>query len=247
MRRSSSAGSRRGAWRSAALSALCLALFSACGQAPTGTADAEPVAETPPPGLEFVPPAPGTYELPVIQTAVDGIVLDADGAERRLFDYVGDRYVLLSFIYLNCTEAKGCPLANANLAMIRQDLEADPELASQVRLISLSFDPERDTPEAMLRHWGDSYLEVPWNERLWSLLTTPSRSKLQPILDGFGQYIVREVDEEGRETGSLSHVLKVFLIDRERRVRNVYSTSFLHPAIALNDLETLVMEDAGRG
>ena len=232
---------------SAAASALCLALCSACGQAPTGTADAEPVAETPPPGLEFVPPAPGTYELPVIQTAVDGIVLDADGAERRLFDYVGDRYVLLSFIYLNCTEAKGCPLANANLAMIRQDLEADPELASQVRLISLSFDPERDTPEAMLRHWGDSYLEVPWNERLWSLLTTPSRSKLQPILDGFGQYIVREVDEEGRETGSLSHVLKVFLIDRERRVRNVYSTSFLHPAIALNDLETLVMEDAGRG
>lgn len=247
MRRSSRAGSRRGAWRSAALSALCLALCAACGQTPTGTVNPEPVAETPPPGLEFVPPAPGTYELPVIQTTVDGTVLDADGAERRLFDYVGDRYVLLSFIYLNCTEAKGCPLANANLAMIRQDLEADPELASQVRLISLSFDPERDTPEAMLRHWGDSYLEAPWDERLWSLLTTPSRSELQPILDGFGQFIVREVDEQGRETGNLSHVLKVFLIDREHRVRNVYSTSFLHPAIAINDLETLVMEDAGRG
>ena len=39
----------------------------------------------------------------------------------------------------------------------------------------------------------------------------------------------------------------VFLIDREREVRNVYSTSFLHPAIALNDLRTLVMEDRGRG
>lgn len=130
--------------------------------------------------------------------------------------------------------------------MIQQNLENDPALSSQVRLISLSFDPERDTPEAMLRHWGNSYLEAPWDERLWSLLTTPARSELQPILDGFGQFIVREVDEQGRETGNLSHVLKVFLIDRERQVRNVYSTSFLHPAIAINDLKTLMMEDAGR-
>jgi cytochrome c peroxidase len=236
---------RRGASLIAAASALCLMLCAACGQAPAPpTAGAAP---TPPPGLEFVPPDPGSYRLPTIQAAVDGAVIDADGTERHLFDYLGDRYVLLSFIYLNCKEAKGCPLANANLAMIRQDLEADPALASQVRLISLSFDPERDTPEAMLRHWGADYLESPWDKRRWSLVTTASRADLQPILDGFGQYIVREVDEQGRETGNLSHVLKVFLIDREREVRNVYSTSFLHPAIAMNDLRTLVMEEAERG
>lgn len=237
---------RRGTSLSAAASALCLTLCAACGGA-TAPPPAEKAEQAPPPGLEFVPPAPGTYQLPAVQPAVDGMVLDADGTERHLFDYLDDRYVLLSFIYLNCTEAKGCPLANANLAMIRQDLEADPALASQVRLISLSFDPERDTPEAMLRHWGPGYLESPWDQRQWSLVTTASRADLEPILEGFGQYIVREVDEQGRETGNLSHVLKVFLIDREREVRNVYSTSFLHPAIALNDLRTLVMEDRGRG
>jgi cytochrome c peroxidase len=236
---------RRGASLCAAASALCLTLSAACGQAPTPPA--REVAQTPPPGLEFVPPEPGSYRLPTIQPAVDGTVIDADGTRHQLFDYLGDKYVLLSFIYLNCTEAKGCPLATANLAMIRQDLEADPALASQVRLISLSFDPERDTPEAMLRHWGPGYLESPWDERLWSLVTTASRADLEPVLDGFGQYIVREVDEQGRETGTLSHVLKVYLIDREREVRNVYSTSFLHPAIALNDLKTLVMEDRERG
>jgi cytochrome c peroxidase len=246
VRRSSNAPCRRGArLNAAAASALCLTLCAACGQAPAPPAGE--AAQTPPPGLEFVPPDPGSYQLPTIQPAVDGAVIDADGTRHELFDYLGDRYVLLSFIYLNCKEAKGCPLANANLAMIRQDLEADPALASQVRLISLSFDPERDTPEAMLRHWGADYLESPWDERLWSLVTTASRSDLQPILDGFGQYIVREVDEQGRETGNLSHVLKVYLIDREREVRNVYSTSFLHPAIALNDLKTLVMEDRERG
>ena len=209
-----------------------------------GAAEPPPATEarTPPPGLGFVPPEPGSYELPVIQDAVDGQVVDADGTPRRLFDYLGDRFVVLSFIYLNCPDAKGCPLATANLAMIRQDLEGDPGLRGRVRLVSLSFDPDRDTPESMLRHWGEAYLERPWRERPWALLTTSSRADLAPILDGFNQAIVREVDADGNETGNLSHVLKVFLIDRELRVRNIYSSSFLHPAVVVADLETLAME-----
>jgi len=220
---------------------LCLILATACGQVPSQ--QPEQSAQIPPPGLDYVPPAPGSYELPIIQSAVDGTVLDADGTRRRLFDYLGDKHALLSFIYLNCTDGKGCPLATANLHMIRQDLEADPELVDRVRLISLSFDPERDTPEAMLPHGGPDYLNSEWNERLWALLTTAAGPDIQPILDGFNQYIVREIDEAGNETGTFSHVLKVFLIDRQLQVRNVYSSSFLHPAIAINDLKTLVMRD----
>lgn len=221
---------------------LCLIVAAACSQSPTPPP--EEFAQTPPPGLDYIPPAPGTYDLPTVQPAVDGTVIDADGTQRRLFDYLGDKHVLLSFIYLNCPDAKGCPLATANLYMIQQDLEADPALEDQVRLISLSFDPDRDTPESMLKHWGPDYVESPWKDRQWALLTTASRSDLQPILDGFNQYIVREIDETGEETGNLSHVIKVFLIDRQLKVRNIYSSSFLHPAIAINDLKTLVIQDS---
>jgi cytochrome c peroxidase len=154
--------------------------------------------------------------------------------------------VLLSFVYLNCSDATGCPLATANFHMIQQDLEADPQLAGRVRLITLSFDPTRDTPEAMLRHRGPEYLETPWQERDWALLTTGSWQDLQPILDGFGQTVVPELDESGQPTGNFSHVLKVFLVDRQQRVRNIYSSSYLHPALAVNDLKTLLMEE-GRG
>ena len=52
-----------------------------------------------------------------------------------------------------------------------------------------------------------------------------------------------EVDEEGRFTGNFTHVLKVFLVDRERQVRNIYSSEFLHPAVALNDIKTLLLEE----
>ena len=46
------------------------------------------------------------------------------------------------------------------------------------------------------------------------------------------------------QTDTASHVFKVFLIDRERRVRQIYRSSFLHPSIVINDVKTPMMEDA---
>jgi hypothetical protein len=41
-------------------------------------------------------------------------------------------------------------------------------------------------------------------------------------------------------------MLKLFLLDREGRVREIYSTAFLHPEAMLNDIRTLVMEEDAR-
>ncbi len=234
------AGRSRGAVRVLAVActipAACV-LVAAC--AASGT--------EPPPGLEYVPPAPGSYTLPPIEDAVDGAVVDADGTPRRLFDYMRGRYVLLSFVYTRCTDAEGCPLATGILSMVAEGLASRPQLAAVTRLITLSFDPEHDSPGSMrdyALHGGGVDPATPWTARPWAFLTPTSAQALQPILDGYGQSIVREIDAAGRPTGNFSHVLKVYLIDRQLRVRNIYSTSFLHPAIALNDLETLRLEDA---
>lgn len=208
-----------------------------------GAAAAAAVKAGPPPGLAYVPPAPGSYELPAIQQAADGDVIDADGSRRRLREYLGDRFVLLSFIYLNCKDASACPLAIAGFHQIEMDVEADPELRGRVRLVTMSFDPERDSPAKLLEHGAWDYLQTPWQSRPWSLLTCASAADVRPILEGYGQTVVRELDEQGRETGDFAHVLKVFLIDRRRQVRNIYGASFLHPAIALADLRTLLMEE----
>jgi protein SCO1/2 len=47
---------------------------------------------------------------------------------------------------------------------------------------------------------------------------------------------------DGRWTGLYRHVLKVFLLDRAHRVRNVYSTGLLDAGLVLNDVKTLWME-----
>ena len=188
--------------------------------------------------LSYEAPAPGTYRLPPIMDAVDGRVLREDATPANLFELMGDRFVLLSFVYTRCTDVNGCPLAKAVFHLVRSRLKERPELAGAARLISISFDPDNDTPEVM-RAYGprgdDGSVE-------WMLLTTRDRSDLEPILDGYGQYTLREYDHNGEYTGEFAHLLRVFLIDRERRVRNIYSTGFLHPDILMNDLETLLLE-----
>jgi len=198
--------------------------------------------ETPPaaPRMDYTPPAPGTYRLERIQRAPAGIVLDSDGRPRPFAQFTTGRVTLLGFMYTYCTDRYGCPLAYETFVEVRRRLLARPALAGRVRLVSLSFDPTHDTPEAM-RAYGGAFLR---RERgfEWKFLTTRSVAELLPLLDGLGQDAVVEVDDSGRPTRTIHHNLKVFLIDPQGYVREIYSPAFLFPDVVLNDIETLLLE-----
>lgn len=194
--------------------------------------------------LEYNPPPPGSYRLPPIQQAVDGDVVDADGKRHRLFNLMDDKYVIFSFIYSTCYDPTGCPLATYKLNLTRMILDENPILAKKIVFLTLSFDPEKDTPAIMRKYAEMHGVDGARRKKQWRFLTTTSLAELQPILDGYGQYIVREFDSEGKYTGAFSHVLKVYLIDQNGRIRNIYSTSFLYPELIINDIKTLVLEKA---
>jgi cytochrome c peroxidase len=212
----------------------------------TASAVAGPPERPPPaivraPGFEplaYPAPEPGTYELPVLGTAADGTVLDASGARRRLHDVLGDKIVVLSFAYTSCPDPNACPLAAHVLSRVQQRALEDPAVGSHVRLITLSFDPARDGPAAM-RHYGS---RVAREGADWRFLTTDSKASLAPILSAYGQSIVKERDEDGRPLGTISHVLRVYLIDRDKRIRNIYTTSFLHADTVWSDIRTVLGE-----
>jgi protein SCO1 len=67
--------------------------------------------------------------------------------------------------------------------------------------------------------------------------------ELLPLLDDFGQDVSVELDEGGRPTRTINHMLKLFLIDRDGMVREIYALDYLHPAMMLNDIETLLIEE----
>lgn len=192
------------------------------------------------PVQDFEPPAAGTYRLPPIQQASNGWVLEGSYFPRRLARYTQDAYTLLTFIYTYCSDPIGCPLAYSTLDSVKSGVLADERLRGKVRLVSLSFDPTHDTPQAMQTYGGDHIRDtrVPWH-----FLTTYSMGTLKPILDGYGQDIEVVYDAQGTATRARTHMLKMFLIDRQGRVREIYSAAFLHAGVILNDLRTLAMED----
>lgn len=185
----------------------------------------------------YAPPAPGTYLLPPIQTVQDHAVLDEEGRETTLFAAADGRVAVVAFVYTTCVEAAGCPVSNAVMHGLDGVIVGDPALRGRVALLTVSFDPERDTPELMRARRA---LHAP--RGLWRFLTTRDAAMLQPLLDDFGQPVGRLVDQDGKWTGLFRHVLKVFLVDAERRVRNVYSTGFLDAELVANDLRTILAE-----
>jgi cytochrome c peroxidase len=76
----------------------------------------------------------------------------------------------------------------------------------------------------------------------WRFLTTAGDADLAPILESYGQSIVPDPDAGEGEAGAISHVLRVYLVDRGLRIRNIYSASYLHADSMFNDIRTLQAE-----
>ena len=194
------------------------------------------------PALDFAPPPPGSYTLHRIMAAPDGEVLGSDGRARRLSEFTRDRITLLGFIYTTCVDPDGCPLAYRVFDRLKQAIVATPKLHGRVRLVTLSFNPARDSPDVMRRYGGSRVRDDAGGLR-WYFLTTRSARELMPLVEGFGQDVRYSVDPaHGTPRRELSHVLKVFLIDRAGFVREIYTSTFLHPRTVLNDIDTLLLE-----
>jgi protein SCO1 len=193
------------------------------------------------PRSEFVAPPAGTYRLQRIQPTSDTELLDGSGQIQHLSRFTHGKITLLTFFYTYCADPLGCPFAHVTLSGLRARLLMEPRLASAVRFVNVSLDPTIDTPAAITAYAAqfatDSLFE-------WRFLTARSVSTLLPVLEDFGQDVSVQVDDRGRPTRTLHHMLKVFLIDRKGIVREIYSLAYLQPDVMFNDMQTLFMEDS---
>jgi protein SCO1/2 len=90
------------------------------------------------------------YPVPAIKLVRD------DGTPVALIDELNDgRPVVLNFIYTTCTGI--CPLASHVFSQLQHKLGAERD---QVHLVSISVDPEEDTP-ARLRAYAQQYSAGP--------------------------------------------------------------------------------------
>ena len=189
--------------------------------------------------LGYKLPKSGTYELYKIRKSGNGDVIKENGEADNLHNLMNNKITLLSFIYSNCTDTNGCPLATSVFYKIQEKLKNNKKILSKLKMISLSFDPTFDTPEIMsLYGKGLSYIDADWD-----FLTTESYNKLSPILANYDQPVIRKYKDDGTYDGVESHLLRVYLIDDKKFIRNVYNVDFLHPDLLINDIKTLLLSN----
>lgn len=132
-----------------------------------------------PPGA--APAAPAATGKPV--KLADASLLDQDGRKLRLAtDVVGDKLVVVSFVFTNCPDV--CPVVSQAFAQVQDQLGA--LVGEQVRLVSLTVDPARDTP-ARLKEYSASFKPRPsgW---LW---LTGDQANVTTALQGFGVHVTQ--------------------------------------------------------
>ena len=142
--------------------------------------------------------------LPVLGLVPEFQLTSQTGAPLSRKDLYGKIWVA-DFIFTNCTGP--CPMMSSQMGRLQK---ATSDLAD-LRLVSFSVDPERDTP-TVLAAYGKHFLAKPGR---WFFLTG-ARSDLNDL--GLNAFHLNAVD------GSLIHSTRFALMDRQSRIRGYYST-----------------------
>ncbi len=123
--------------------------------------------------------APAGQSQAMVRVSVPDVTLDTQAGRRiRLPDLVGDRIIVIDFVYTSCTTF--CPVASSIMDRVRVRL--DERLGRDVVLASITVDPLRDTPQRLA-----AYASRFTPSESWHWLTGEKRN-VDAVLKGFGAY-----------------------------------------------------------
>lgn len=150
-------------------------------------------------------------------------LVDQDGRPASFAELRG-RFVLVDFIYTSCPGP--CPILTGVHVEVQRGLP--PALRGALRLVSISLDPERDTPERLRAYAKARGADL----SSWSFLTGPPAA-VDAALRSFG------VGKTPGKDGEIEHLVVTFLIGPEGRIERRW-VGLDHPAEEiLADLERM--------
>lgn len=155
--------------------------------------------------------------------------VDQDGKSVSLDAWRGDA-VVVTFIYTSCPLPEFCPLMDKNFAKIQQKLKDQNNLL-KAHLVSVSFDPQIDTPAVLKKH----ATELGADPRLWTFVTG-DRDEIDKWASGFGVSISRAMNDPR----DITHNLRTAILDRQGNLVQVYNGNEWTPEQVLADLRVMV-------
>lgn len=169
----------------------------------------------------WVEPKPGD-EVP------DFKLIDQNGKRFSFHQYRG-RIVVLTFIYTRCPLPDYCPLMTGNFAEIEKALKSEPALYPKTHLLSITLDPEYDSPEVLreyaARHSAGS---TQWD------FATGTKDEVKQIATYFGMQYWRDGDQ-------VVHSLRTAIVGADGRFVKLYRGNEWKPDEILRELRIVTM------
>ncbi|HEX6769521.1 MAG TPA: SCO family protein [Candidatus Binatia bacterium] len=162
-------------------------------------------------------------------TVPDFKLTERSGMEVNLARLRGKIWIA-DFIYTTCTDT--CPLQTAAMAKLQKEFAAK----SNVQFVSVSVDPERDTPP-VLSAYADKHDA---DRQRWYFLTGQRDQVIKLMRDGF-HLSVAALPDSGEAKGMIPHSPRFVLVDGQAQIRGYYDSRAMDGLARLrNDIETLL-------
>jgi protein SCO1/2 len=157
------------------------------------------------------------------ETVPSFALTNQDGARLNSESFRGHPYVL-TFIFTRCPVPNFCPRISQNFSQLQDAIKSDPTLAAKARLLSITLDPQFDTPE-ILKAYGDHQHADPG---LWSF-ATGDPAQIDLLTQSFAVYVEPEA-------GTISHGLTTALIAADGKVVKIWRGNGWQPSEVIDEL-----------
>lgn len=185
--------------------------------------------------LEALAPSEAASGFELIKTGApvpNQTFVDQDGKSVSL-DSLRGSAIVVTFIYTTCPMPEFCPLMDSNFAKIQARLKEQNNLL-KAHLLSVSFDPQVDTPAVLKKH----ATALGADPRLWTFVTG-DRDEIDKWASGFGVSISRAMNDPR----DITHNLRTAILDRQGNLVQTYNGNEWTPAQVLADLRVMVGVD----
>lgn len=149
---------------------------------------------------------------------------DQDGKPVTLETFRGHPFVL-TFIFTRCPIPNFCPRMSENFADLQKMIQGASGELARTRLLSISFDPEYDTPK-ILQEYGQ---HAGADFALWSF-ASGEPAEIARLTKGFSVLVQPE-------SGTISHSLATALVDREGKIAKIWRGNGWKPTDVSNEIE----------
>lgn len=165
-------------------------------------------------------------QIPVVKQMNDFTLDNIDGSTFTLSETNG-KVRLVEFIFTHCPDI--CPATTFNMAKMQEQLKAKGLFGDKVAFVTITFDPERDTPE-VLKAYADKFGA---DQRGWYFLRG-DQAAVEKVTKDFGIAVLKQPD------GSFTHTARMFLVDKDGNMRRMYGmASDMDMDNMLKDIEQL--------